>query len=398
MTASRFGRILFYFSVLLFAAGLLIFSKDTSNAAVSALSLCGRTLIPSLFPFFVLSSVITGSGLGEGVGRSLEKPMRFLFDLPGTCAPAFILGVIGGYPVGAATAAQIYKKGLCEKAEAERLLSFCNNCGPAFILGVCGVALFGRAAAGVLLFLSHIAASVTCGILFRFYGRGRRADEKRAHGRKAPSPVPSLPPKEGGAPSPDGASPRRLFLSAVKTASRSVLGICAYVIFFSVAVRLLQLFGVIPAAARLLHLLLRPLGADLNFSEKLVGGFFEVTAGVYGIASTGAALGAKLCAAAFMLGWAGLSVHFQVLEFIGDCGLSPLPYVTGKLLHGLFSALYVYVGTLLIPFDAEVSRLIVSQLSQISDASFFTLLSFSLLCCLFLFGVFALLRKRKKLK
>ena len=42
----------------------------------------------------------------------------------------------------------------------------------------------------------------------------------------------------------------------------------------------------------------------------------------------------RLSMAAFMLGWAGLSVHCQVLAFLGDSGLSLRTYLTGKLLHG----------------------------------------------------------------
>lgn len=48
----------------------------------------------------------------------------------------------------------------------------------------------------------------------------------------------------------------------------------------------------------------------------------------------------RLSMAAFMLGWAGLSVHCQVLAFLGDSGLSLRTYLTGKLLHGGLSALF----------------------------------------------------------
>ena len=47
----------------------------------------------------------------------------------------------------------------------------------------------------------------------------------------------------------------------------------------------------------------------------------------------------RMSMAAFMLGWAGLSVHCQVLAFLGDSGLSMGTYLTGKLLHGGLSAL-----------------------------------------------------------
>ena len=65
--------------------------------------------------------------------------------------------------------------------------------------------------------------------------------------------------------------------------------------------------------------------------------------------------------AAFMLGWAGLSVHCQVLAFLGDSGLSMGTYLWGKLLHGLFSAALLGLLTRLFPLDAPVSAYLAEQ-------------------------------------
>ena len=66
-------------------------------------------------------------------------------------------------------------------------------------------------------------------------------------------------------------------------------------------------------------------------------GALELSSGVYSL--TGGSLTGRLSMAAFMLGWAGVSVHLQVLAFLGDSGLSMRTYLTGKLLHGGLSAL-----------------------------------------------------------
>ena len=63
----------------------------------------------------------------------------------------------------------------------------------------------------------------------------------------------------------------------------------------------------------------------------------ELSSGVTSL--TGGGVAGRLSMAAFMLGWAGLSVHCQVLAFLGDSGLSMGTYLTGKLLHGGLSAL-----------------------------------------------------------
>ena len=166
-------------ALLLATLALMFWPKDSMAAARDGLTLCYNVIIPSLFPFFVLSALVVDLGLAGHLGRALEGIMRPLFNVPGACAPALALGFVGGYPVGARTALQLYQKGMCTKTEAERLLSFCNNSGPAFILGVVGAGVFASSRVGVLLYLAHAAASVCVGLLFRFYKRDRRSGADR---------------------------------------------------------------------------------------------------------------------------------------------------------------------------------------------------------------------------
>ena len=349
---AKLTRALFISSVILFAVGLCVYSNETSSAAVEGLLLCGRVLIPSLFPFLVVSSLAINSGLAKIAGAALHKPADRIFKLPGVCATAFILGLVGGYPVGAANAIYLYRSGMCNKTQAERLLAFCNNCGPAFILGIAGATLFGKSSAGFLLYGAHILSSLAVGLIFRFY-KGK--DASCAPAVSAPSSTPK--------------SLSSLFTRAIKDSAQSVVNVCAYVIFFSVGIKLLYLSGVIPFGARLLVALLKPFDLSPSFTEKLIGGFFELTTGVYGVASSGAALSSRLAATAFILGWAGLSVHFQVLDFMSDSGLSARPYIAGKLLHGLFSGIFAYIGSLLFPFDLQTGITVSGHISALSETS-----------------------------
>ena len=128
-------------ALLIATAGLVAAPSQAIAGAKDGLTLCFNVIVPSLFPFFVLSSLVVDLGLAAWLGRAMEGVMRPLFRVSGSCASAVALGFIGGYPVGARTALQLYEQGLCSKPEAERLLAFCNNSGPAFILGVVGAGI-----------------------------------------------------------------------------------------------------------------------------------------------------------------------------------------------------------------------------------------------------------------
>ncbi len=358
---------------------LVLYPAQAVDAAREGLSLCARVIAPSLFPYFVLSNLIVELGLAGKLGRLLEPVMRPLFNVGGACAAAFALGFIGGYPVGARTALTLYERGESSKEETERLLSFCNNSGPAFILGVVGAGLFSSSLVGLLLYLAHALASVCVGVLFRRWGsRKEHAFSKRRASESA-------------------APPRRFapaFTGAVGAGVSSVLGICGFVIFFTVIIRLLFLAGIIPALSHWLGLLFSPLGLDPCWAERLLTGLIELSSGVSSL--QGAPLSGSLAMAAFMLGWAGLSVHCQVLSFIGGSGLSVKSYILGKLLHGLLSAAFVaLLARFLLP-DAPVAAYLAQQVDGIAGAAFSRMLAVSLLSSGLIFLLFLALSRLRR--
>lgn len=298
------------------AAALMVYPQQCMQTVRQGLDLCARTIIPSLFPFFVLSGMVVELGMANYLGKLLKGMMRPLFRVNGAGAAALVLGLVGGYPVGARTAIELYRTGQCSRVETERLLAFCNNSGPAFILGVVGAGVFGSNRAGLALYLVHIAASLCVGVLFRFYD----GEEERVN---VPVRQPVRTVRFSAA-----------FTDSVRSALTGVLNICAFVVTFAVLIRMLSETGLLGAAARLLSVL----GLNAGQGKQLLSGLLEVSSGVAGLEGRG-----RLTMAAFMLGWAGLSVHCQVLCFLSDSGLRVSAYLIGKALHGGLSALFMAV-------------------------------------------------------
>ncbi|MGN0986168.1 MAG: nucleoside recognition domain-containing protein [Candidatus Enterenecus sp.] len=350
------------------AAALVLAPREAIAGAKSGLTLCFNVIVPSLFPFFVLSSMVVDLGLAAYLGRALERVMRPLFRVGGSCAAAVVLGFIGGYPVGARTALQLYEQGQCSKAEAERLLSFCNNSGPAFILGVVGAGVFGDSRVGLLLYLTHAAASLLVGLLFRFHG-GR--EEPRPLRRPKPIQTVTIP---------------AAFTGAVTRALQSTLNICAFVVFFSVVLQLLTAYGVLGAVARALALL----GFQEEWARRLVAGLLELSSGVSSLAGEGGVVG-RVSMAAFMLGWAGLSVHCQVLSFLVDSGLSARTYLAGKLCHGLIAAGLTWLLARFIPFSQPVSSYLAQQTESLAAMDFSSALAVSTVTAFGVWLAFSLL-------
>ena len=121
------------------AIGMLVLIFDGKTAisgAIDGIELCLYVLIPSLFPFFLLTMLLTGALSGQALPRFM--PLARWCGIPECCEALLLTGFLGGYPSGAQSVAQLHKSGILTREQAEKLLPLCNNAGPAFIFGVLG--------------------------------------------------------------------------------------------------------------------------------------------------------------------------------------------------------------------------------------------------------------------
>jgi sporulation integral membrane protein YlbJ len=315
---------------LLFFVLLLADARAAAEAARSALSLCLETVLPSLFPFFVFSSLFVSLGCAEALRRPLAPLMAPLFGVGGAGASALLLGLTGGYPVGARVCAELYSGGLCSRSDAERLLAFCNNSGPGFILGVVGGAVFGSTADGMLLYLVHVLAALLTGIIMRRGGTRETFPAKRAAPARAFAAGRSAEASSGA------------FINAVTSSFSGCLGICGFVLFFSVLLALLRDCGALAAFAALCS----AAGMDKACADALSAGLLELTNGAARLSAVTEPRRAFVLAA-FLLGFGGLSVHCQALSFIIPAGLSARPYFVGKCVQAALSAAIAVPASLL---------------------------------------------------
>ena len=108
---------------------LILDSKTAINGASSGITLCITCIIPTLFPFCVLSRLMCSTLLGKNL------PFLSCLKMPEGTESIFVLSFIGGYPIGAQCIEDAYKNGSIPQEDANRMLGFCNNAGPAFLFG-----------------------------------------------------------------------------------------------------------------------------------------------------------------------------------------------------------------------------------------------------------------------
>lgn len=320
------GLILF-----LMGASLVLYPTQSAQGARVGVNLCLELLIPSLFPFFVLSSLFIATGFVQICSKPTESMMRRVFGVSGPGAAAFCLGLIGGYPAGARAVAQLVEQSVCSQKEARRLSLFCNNCGPAFFLGAVGIGVFGQENVGFLLLAANLASAVSIGIFANILlGSAERSPPQPSSTIKRTSLI-------------------NVFPDCIRSSFSATLNVCAYVILFSVISALADHTGLLPALGAFLGDLL-PYTDSALLSRSLCIGLLEISTGTAALQGS-TSLSVSLPLAAFLLGWGGFSVHCQSLPFWRQAGVQMLPYLTAKLLQGVLSAAFTVLGMHILPLS-----------------------------------------------
>lgn len=291
--------------------GLLIwFLADAAHlrtAAAEALALCAKSVIPALFPFLAVSGLLVTLGFGQWASPLFSGLMTPLFHLPGMAGSALLLGLVGGYPIGAQTAAGLYQAGALTKEETHRLLTFCNNSNPVFLINVLGSGIFGSTRTGVWLWLIHVLSALLAGVLLQ----GRQPPHSRRRQRMSSTSPPSF---------------ASAFVSSVKNAAAGMLSVCAFVVLF--------------------YVLASPFKALGGWLSALLVGMMELFSLTPLL--TADRFGFILAAAAS--GWGGLSVLAQTAAVLDGTDLSLRPCFLGKLTQGILSGLLATVlSTYLFP-------------------------------------------------
>jgi len=332
------ARFLWTALALCLVIGMVLQPKTVYEGAVNGLNAWWNIVFPSLLPFFIASELLLNFGVVHFMGVLLEPVMRPLFNVPGAGSFVVAVGYTSGYPIGAMVTARLRAQRLCTRVEGERLMAFTSNSSPLFMLVAVAVGMFHNPALGVIIAGAHYLANLTLGFALRFYGRGDR--------EALPAPVPTgnilaravremLEQQRR-----DNRTPGQIIGDAVKKALNNLLNIGGFIILFAVIIRLLGAAGLIALLARLLGLILGPLGLSPAVWPAVAGGIFEMTMGTKMASEAAAPLLHQLVAVAVILAWSGLSVIAQAASMIADTDLRLTPFILARLAHAALAGVY----------------------------------------------------------
>lgn len=285
--------------LLLGMACLILDSSCGAKSAGQAIEICLQTVVPSLFPMFVLSGLVTQYLSLGNISEGLEK----LISFPRGSSGLFLMGLAGGFPTGAQCIQQAVEKNGLSGKDGERMLGLCDHCGPAFLFGITA-RLFSSPWAAPALFLIQ----AECALIMAHFWPG-------TPGKAIRLPTAAI-----------------TVTDSIRRAIQSMAFVCAWIVLANVICGFLNrwLFPFLP-----------------SFIPVLIRGILELTGGVLSLADVPSeSLRFLLCCA--MINWGGICVHLQIQSLAAGAGLSVRSCVLQKLCQAFLSVLlaagYLTIG------------------------------------------------------
>lgn len=279
--------------VLLSIAGLMIYPTQTAEGIKEGLLLTANNLIPSLFPFMVISSYIVNSPVADIMAKTTNTFSEKIFKTNGYGMCAVIMGLIGGYPIGAKITADFYKSGRLSKKQAQSLLLWCVNPGPAFVIIAVGSFMYSRVKSGIILYVSIVISALITGFVVSLFTKHTYTPQIALTEEKN----------------------KNQFVNAVNSSGQAMLSICSWVLIFS-------------ASGKLFTEILPPTPATV------LRALAEVT--------TGCAIAAEkslpLPLVCGILGFGGFAVFFQITGYLHTCETDPKLFLCTRFINGALSA------------------------------------------------------------
>lgn len=147
---------------------LVLLNKSLiSKTVITSFSIWFNTLVPSMFPMFILSDILINYNFTEYIPKKIVNFFSKLFNISSQAVLIVLLSMISGFPSNAINIKSAYDKNLISKEEAEHLLLFTHFANPLFILQTVGSFYLNNNKYGIIILISHLLSSIIIGVLFR---------------------------------------------------------------------------------------------------------------------------------------------------------------------------------------------------------------------------------------
>ena len=311
----KFQSVLIMLILLFICFEVLTDSESILKSVVFSLNIFKTNIFPSLFPFFILSSLLIKFGLPEFMGNIFSGLMNRLFKISGKSSFIFFMSILSGNPACAKYTRELYLNGLINIYEATKILCFSSFTSPLFILGGLSI-LLNNEEVPFLILICHYLGNVMVGFLIRNYYPCKIKEKSSL--KKAIDEM-----------------------HFKRISNKESFGTIITNSLVESINSLLLILGVITICLVLTTIISNNLNLNSTF-QSVLNGFIEMTQGIKYISLEAIPLKLKSVLCVMIISFGGISVHLQIMGVLSDINIKYLPFLASRVLASIISSFSLF--------------------------------------------------------
>lgn len=304
----------FIIIILLFVCFEMLTNANVIIVAVqNAYNIWAYSVFPSLFPFFVISSILIGLNFPRVIGEIAKPLMNKIFRLKSDTVFIFLMSLLSGSPSNAKYTRELYLNGSISLDDANKILMFTHFSSPLFILGTITSFLDDKRV-GVFILIIHYLSNVLIGLAIR-NTNSINTEERKISLKKV--------------------------LYEVSNTTDDISSIVTKSIFNSINT-IIMILGVISISTVIITIINNNFTFN-KLTECIISGLIEMTNGLRVLGTLDISLKLKTTIAIFFISFGGLSVHLQVISIINDTKIKYKSFFFARIIHACVSTILSYL-------------------------------------------------------
>ena len=263
------------------------------------------SIIPSLFPLFILSDILINYNITNYIPKAIKKIFTKLFNVSDNIITIFFLSILSGFPSSARNIRMMYDKKIITDKEASHALIFTHFSNPLFILGTISVFFLKNNTLGIIILISHYIPNIILGITTR----------------KLNKPINNIYNIKY-----NNLNFSKIMINAIKNSIDT----------------LLTILGTLSCFLVLSSIIINRINLD-PYTGGILKGILEITMGLNSIANLNIPNIYKTIITSMLLSFGGLSIHMQVLSFLIDTNISYKKFFIARIYHSILSGILSYI-------------------------------------------------------
>lgn len=297
-------------SIIILIINIFAKSNNLTQIIVFSVNLFIKNVFPSLFPMFIIASILVEFDIPKVLGNIFRKPMNVLFKTKGEGSFIFFMSLISGFPSSAKYINDLIDKKLLTNKDAEKILMFTFFSNPLFIINTVGNTFLNSTYFGFLILFCHISGNIIVGLIFRNYKPTKKIYDNSINY----SNLNYLNNKI------NESNIFKIVLKSIRNSLDTLINVFGIMTFFLIIINII-------------------FKNPENILSIFTIGLTEMTTGLKYLSISNLSIQIKLLLSTFFISFGGFSIHFQIMIILNEKKVKYLPFLISRIIHALTSVL-----------------------------------------------------------